>query len=136
MSATNEYVLLLHGDEAPWRDADEAARIAAYDEHEEFTRLCAERGHEIVGGAELRLSETSLVVRRRGDDVQVTEGPFTETIEQLGGFYQVRTADVRDLAQVAATIVGSGAVEIRPVVTADERPDLDADADAHAGAAR
>ncbi|WP_199423103.1 YciI family protein [Actinotalea solisilvae] len=123
MTTTQEYVLLLHGDEAGWRDADEAAIAEAYREHGEFSRLCAERGHEIVGGAELRLSETSLVVRRSGDAVQVTEGPFTETVEQLGGFYQVRTADVRDLAELAAMLVGTGAVEIRPVVPSSEQPD-------------
>ncbi len=119
-----EYVVLLHGAEALWRDADEAARVEAYAEHGEFTRLCEEHGHEIVGGAELRLSETSIVVRRRDGDVQVTEGPFTETIEQLGGFYQIRTSDVADLARLTALLVGSGAAEIRPVVPAEERPDM------------
>lgn len=120
-----EYVVLLHGAEAPWREADEAARVAAYAEHGEFTRLCEEHGHEIVGGAELRLSETSIVVRRRDGDVQVTEGPFTETVEQLGGFYQVRTSDVADLARLTALLVGSGAAEIRPVVPAEERPEME-----------
>lgn len=120
MSA-QEYVVLLHGDEAPWREADDAARTQAYREHGEFSRLCAEHGHEIVGGAELRLSETSLVVRRRDADVLVTEGPFTETVEQLGGFYQVRTADVADLARLCALIIGDGAAEIRPIVTDEDR---------------
>lgn len=123
MTTTQEYVLLLHGDESGWRDADEATIAEAYREHGEFSRLCAERGHEIVGGAELRLSETSLVVRRREGAVQVTEGPFTETVEQLGGYYQIRTADVRDLAELAAMLVGTGAIEIRPVVPSSEQPD-------------
>lgn len=118
-----EYVVLLHGDETSWREADEAARVEAYAEHGEFSRLCAERGHEIVGGAELRLSDTSIVVRRRDGDVQVTEGPFTETVEQLGGFYQVRTSDVADLARLCGMLVGSGAAEIRPVVPQEEYPE-------------
>ena len=117
-----DYVLLLHGDETEWREADEEARTRAYAEHDEFTRLCGERGHEITGGAELRLSETSLLVRRRGDDVSVTEGPFTETVEQLGGYYEIRTSDVHDLARLAGMLVGSGTIEIRPVVPAEEQP--------------
>ncbi len=123
---TQEYVLLLHGDEAPWREADEAARVQAYAEHGEFSRLCGERGHEIVGGAELRLSETSRVVRRRDGQVQVTEGPFTETVEQLGGYYVIRTADVDDLARLAGMLAGTGAVEIRPTVPASEQPEVTA----------
>lgn len=119
---TQDYVLLLHGDETEWRDADAEAQARAYAEHGEFSRLCAERGHEITGGAELRLSETSLLVRRRGDETSVTEGPFTETVEQLGGYYEIRTSDVQDLARLAGMLVGSGTIEIRPVVPAEEQP--------------
>ncbi|WP_182112393.1 MULTISPECIES: YciI family protein [unclassified Actinotalea] len=122
MSTTRDYVLLLHGDEREWRDADEAAVAQAYGEHDEFSRLCGERGHEILGGEELRLSETSLVVRSREGEVQVTEGPFTETVEQLGGYYVIRTADVQDLARLAAMLAGTGAVEIRPIVRPTDQP--------------
>lgn len=123
---SQEYVLLLHGDEEPWRSADEATRVGEYARHGEFSRLCTERGHEIVGGAELRLSETSRVVRQRDGVAQVTEGPFTETVEQLGGYYVVRSADVEDLAQLAAMLAGTGAVEIRPVVPPSEQPEVTA----------
>jgi hypothetical protein len=122
---TREYVVLLHGDEAVWREADEATRLEAFATHGEFTRLCGERGHTITGGAELAESRTSHVVRRGKDGAaQLTEGPFTETVEQLGGYYVIETADVEDLAQLVAMLIDddSGVVEIRPAVPASEQP--------------
>ena len=125
---TREYVVLLHGDEAVWREADEATRLQAFATHGEFTRLCGERGHTITGGAELAESATSHVVRLGpGRTPQVTEGPFTETVEQLGGYYVIETADVADLAQLVAMLIDddSGVVEIRPVVPSSEQPTPD-----------
>lgn len=125
---TREYVVLLHGNEAVWREADEATRLKAYETHGEFSRLCAERGHSITGGAELAESTTSHVVRLGpGRTPHVTEGPFTETVEQLGGYYVIETADVADLAQLVAMLIDddSGVVEIRPVVPASEQPTPD-----------
>lgn len=122
---TREYVVLLHGNEAVWREADEATRRKAYETHGEFSRLCTERGHVITGGAELAESTTSHLVRLGRDRTpQVTEGPFTETVEQLGGYYVIETADVADLAQLVAMLIDddSGVVEIRPVVPASEQP--------------
>lgn len=125
---TREYVVLLHGDEAVWRAADEATRRRAYETHGEFSRLCGERGHTITGGAELAESRTSLLVRRGPDRAaQVTEGPFTETVEQLGGYYVIETADVDDLARLVAMLIddASGVVEIRPVVPSTDQPTTD-----------
>ncbi|NCT92439.1 hypothetical protein GXB85_16000 [Cellulomonas sp. APG4] len=113
-----EYVLLLHGDESVWANATEAEQLAAYELHGEFARLCGERGHRITGGAELEPAATSLLVRQEpGGEPQVTEGPFAETVEQLGGYYVIATADVQDLARIAGMLVtGDGTVELRPTV--------------------
>ncbi|WP_258725580.1 YciI family protein [Cellulomonas sp. NS3] len=120
-----EYVVLLHGDERVWAEADEAARAAAYAAHGRFMELCAERGHTVTGGAELAPAATSLLVRVTGAEGSpvVTDGPFLETVEQLGGYYQIATDDVRDLARLAAELLlgpEDGTVEIRPVVTGGE----------------
>lgn len=116
------YVLLLHGDEAVWQNATEEDRRRAYAVHGEFARRCDERGHRITGGAELEAAATSLVVRQRpGGPPQVTEGPFTETVEQLGGYYVIETADVADLARLAGMLVaGDGTAELRPVAPTPE----------------
>ena len=120
-----EYVVLLHGDERVWADADEDARAAAYAAHGRFMELCAERGHTVTGGAELAPAATSLLVRVTGAQGSpvVTDGPFLETVEQLGGYYQVATDDVHDLARLAAGLLlgpEDGTVEIRPVVAGGE----------------
>lgn len=134
-----EYVVLLHGDERVWADADEAARATAYAAHGRFMELCAERGHTVTGGAELAPAATSLLVRvtdAEGSPV-VTDGPFLETVEQLGGYYQVATDDVHDLARLAAGLLLSpedGTVEIRPVVPDGGADEAAADAPAHATA--
>ncbi|GEA86825.1 YciI family protein [Cellulomonas cellasea] len=134
-----EYVVLLHGDERVWAEAEEAARATAYAAHGRFVEQCEERGHTITGGAELAPAGTSLLVRvpEVGGAPVVTDGPFLETVEQLGGYYQVRTDDVHDLARlVAGLLLGpeDGTVEIRPVVTEGETEAAGADVAARATA--
>lgn len=116
---TQQLVLMLHGDEAVWQHATEADRRRAYAAHEEFARRCAERGHRIIGGAEVAPAAAALVVRQQpGGAPEISEGPFTRTVEQLGGYYVVETPDARDLARLAGLLVtGGGAAELRPVVT-------------------
>jgi hypothetical protein len=109
------YVLLLRGDEATWEAADAAAQAAAYVDHEAFAAACAERGHTVVGGEELQPAGTALVVRLGDDGVVVADGPYAETVEQLGGYYVIETDDVQDLARLVRTIMWPGdVVEIRP----------------------
>ncbi|AEE44945.1 YciI family protein [Cellulomonas fimi] len=124
---SQRYVVLLRGDEAAWDAADEQTRAAAYEDHGAFAEECARRGHVVVGGEELQAAASALVVRRtpaaddgRGelDDVTVTEGPYVETAEQLGGYYVVETDDVQDLARLVRTIMWPGdVVELRPVAS-------------------
>lgn len=110
------WVVLLHGDEKAWETADEATRTAAYADHDAFTTACAEHGHTIVGGHELASSSRAVVVRNGTDGPVVTDGPYAETVEQMGGYYVVETDDVQDLARLVVTVLGPGEVaEIRPV---------------------
>lgn len=117
-----EYVVLLIGDEAVWADADEKTRAEIFARHEEFSRLLEERGHTITGGAELTHSQATKQVRRAADgSVTITDGPYTESVEQLGGFYSVRSDDLDDLLQICAVLAdGDGAVEVRPAVEHSE----------------
>lgn len=116
-----EYVILIVGDAERWWTAMSEEELRhAYSEYGRFGEELTKRGHKITGGAELhRPSEA----KRIAPDGTVTEGPFAETAEQVGGFYQVDTEDVDDLLEVCQilTAVGEG-IEIRRVVTADERP--------------
>ena len=113
---TTTYAVLLPGDERPWAQADDETRARVYARHEEFQRLLAERGHEMTGGAELAHSATARTVRGARGAVTVTEGPYAETVEQLTGFYLVRTDDLDDLLDLCGLLTGGDAVEVRAVV--------------------
>ena len=92
-----EYAILLPGDESRWAAATDEQRAEAYARHGEFAAALAARGHTITGGAELTHSKDAKVVRGDAGNVTVTDGPYAETVEQLTGFYVVRTDDVDDL---------------------------------------
>ena len=110
-----EYVVLLPGDEDAWEQSSADRKSAVYEVHREFMRLLEERSHVLTGGAELAHSRRSWVVRRDGDRPVVTEGPYTESAEQLTGFYLVRTDDLDDLLQLVGMLADAdGPVEVRP----------------------
>ena len=114
------WTLLLWGDPTLCTDLE-----AAYAAHERFAQDCAAQGHEILGGEELQEGSTSRLLRVGDTGPVVTDGPFAETTEQLGGFYLVRTADPDGLLRLAAPLVapggvGGGTLELRPVAHAAE----------------
>ncbi|WP_273653474.1 YciI family protein [Cellulomonas fimi] len=118
------YLVMLRGDQATW-DAwtdDDMARNST--RHAELARRAPARGHTIVGGEELTHPGQSLVVRRSTDGTgTVSDGPYTELVEQVGGYYLVETDDVRDLAALLAETLAED-VEIRGFV--DHSADLPA----------
>ncbi|QCB94832.1 YciI family protein [Cellulomonas shaoxiangyii] len=116
MADARTYLVMLWGDEAPWVAATPEQRAAAFADHGRFSDACAAGGHEILGGEELDTARTSTLVRPGGDGTEVVDGPYTETVEQLGGFYLVRTADLAGLQALVPIIMDGGTVEIRPVV--------------------
>ncbi len=69
------------------------------------------------GGAELSRSATATTVRGDGAGATVTDGPFAEAAEQLGGFYLVEAADLDDAIALARALP-EGIVEVRPVAPA------------------
>ncbi|HET6653988.1 MAG TPA: YciI family protein [Nocardioides sp.] len=114
---TTTYVILLPGDESRWESASAEHRAAMYGVHQEFSDLLAARGHKVTGGAELTHSREAKVVRRTGDSIDVTDGPYAESVEQLTGFYLVESDDLDDLLRIASMLGGEdGAVEVRAAV--------------------
>ena len=112
-----QYVVLIPGDEAVWAAASDEQRAAMYQRHAEFAQLLAERGHKVTGGAELSHSSGAKVVRRSGESLTVTDGPYAETTEQLTGFYVVESEDLDDLLQVVGHLAGAeDALEVRACV--------------------
>lgn len=115
-----QYALLIYGDEKQWRTASQADNAAMYAEYEKFGKMLEERG-AIRGGAELNSTSTATTVRATGGDTLVTDGPFAETTEQLGGFYLVEAANLDEAIEFAKALP-AGTVEVRPLVTQQERP--------------
>jgi hypothetical protein len=112
-----KYLLLIYGQEKQWLDmsATEAQNIQM--EFGTFTQ-------ELIQSGALRASEalqpvaTATTVRVREGKTMVTDGPFAETKEQLGGFYLIEAADLDAAIAWAAKIPGAryGCIEVRPVV--------------------
>ena len=116
-SASTTYAVLLPGDESVWEAASAEEKAAIYARHEEFSRLLAERGHTIVGGAELTHSRTAKTVRVNGSGAVVSDGPYAEAVEQLSGFYLVQSDDLDDLLELCGLLAGvDGGVEVRATV--------------------
>jgi hypothetical protein len=112
---------------------DEDRRISATPEQQqEMTQaygVVTQEMHEkgvFVAGDGLYPTPTATTVRVRDGDRDVTDGPFAETKEQLGGFYVLDVKDLDEAIEWAAKIPGSqfGAVEIRPVMVYDEAGNL------------
>jgi hypothetical protein len=94
--------------------AEEAARH--YDEYRQFTDAIRASGH-YVSCNRLLPPEAGVTVRVRHGETLVTDGPFVETKEQMGGYYVIDAVDMNEAIQIAARIpaVRVGSVEVRPV---------------------
>lgn len=103
---------LIYSDESRWEAADEKEREEMYERYRAFAAVAAAK---IVDGAELAPTSAATTVRVRDGQTVVTDGPFAETKEALGGFFLLDCSDLDDAAQVAAQIpaAASGAVELR-----------------------
>lgn len=117
-----EYMIVIVGDaDRWWTTMTPEQRAAGYAEYERFSQELTARGHRITGGAELhRSSETKRIAPGTST---VTDGPYAEAVEQIGGFYLVETDDLDDLLQCCTIITALGeGVEVRRTVTPEERP--------------
>ncbi len=110
------YLCLIYQDEARWQAMSQAESAAVMREYYDFNDDVRESGHYLASEP-LQPTETATTVRVRDGRRLVTDGPFAETKEQLGGFYLIEAADLDDAIDVAARIPGAraGSVEIRPI---------------------
>src|ERR1700704_4941715 len=110
------YLLLIYGVEAESLAPNPADAQAMSDAYSVFTERIAKSG-VLRGGDALEVVATATTVRVRGGEVVVTDGPFAETKEQLGGYYLVECDDLDAAIEIAAGIPGAvqGSIEIRPI---------------------
>lgn len=115
-----EYMVVMVGDAEMWAAMSAQERADTESEHARFSAEVSRRGHRITGGAELHAPTEGRTVHPGGQ--QVTDGPFTETAEQVGGFYLVESEDLEDLTECCRIIAALGdAIEIRRTVSPEER---------------
>jgi hypothetical protein len=112
-----KYALLIYGSETSWDTVTDEERQMLYKEYDAFAHEGVERG-VMLGGEELSRVSSATTVRVRGGEALVTDGPFAETKEQLGGFFLLECKDVDEAIEMAAKIPGarSGSIEVRPCV--------------------
>jgi hypothetical protein len=109
-----KYLLLIYSDE---NALSEAEREQCYGESLQLAHQINSSGH-YLGAAPLHPTSTATSVRVREGKRFVTDGPFAETREQLGGFFMIDAKDLDQAIAVAERIpmARRGTVEVRPVV--------------------
>jgi hypothetical protein len=120
-----KYAFTIYGDESQRESATPEEMAAMSQAYGEFTQEVQAKGIYLAGEG-LYATPTATTVRVRGGERNVTDGPYAETKEQLGGFYVLDCKDLDDAIEWAAKIPGSqfGSVEIRPVMVYDEAGNL------------
>jgi hypothetical protein len=112
-----QYLLLIYTNETQANDRSPEDKQRMYAEYGEFTKGIVASGHFKAGDA-LQSVSTATTVRVRDGKQLVTDGPFAETREQLGGYYLIEAKDLDEARGIAARIPGAklGSIEVRPVM--------------------
>lgn len=109
-----KYMLLIYGAEDAWNEGE---RQECYQESTQLTQQLHAAG-KFLGASPLYPVATATSVRVRDGKRMVTDGPFAETREQLGGYFLIEAKNLDEALDVAGRIPGArkGTVEVRPVV--------------------
>jgi hypothetical protein len=120
-----KYALTIYNEEAGWDDLSEEEQQAVTQAYGVVTQEMQEKG-VMVAGEGLYPTQTATTVRVRDGEKNVTDGPFAETKEQLGGFYVLDVKNLDEAIEWASKIPGAqrGSIEIRPVMVFDEAGNL------------
>jgi hypothetical protein len=107
-----QYLALIYGDEARWAELSPEQREQQMGEY-----MALSQADVTKGGNELDSTATATTVRVRGDETLVTDGPFAELKETLGGYYVFECDSIHEACTWAAKIPAAryGAIEVRPV---------------------
>ncbi|OLE00028.1 MAG: hypothetical protein AUG91_05230 [Actinobacteria bacterium 13_1_20CM_4_69_9] len=105
-------LVLIYGDEEKW---DALTPEEAEDVHTHHRAFAAVAAAKLVNGAELAATQTATTVRVRDGQTVVTDGPFAETKEVLGGFYLLDCNDLEEAAELSSQLIEArtGAIELR-----------------------
>ena len=117
-----KYMLLIYADEQVWTDGE---REQCYKDSTDLTHELKASG-QYLGASPLQSVSTATSVQVRNGRRLITDGPFAETREQLGGYFMVEAKDLDDAISIAGRIPAAkkGTVEIRPVVEIPNLPEV------------
>jgi hypothetical protein len=115
-----KYILLMYAEEGAWPPDEH--RIAVQESVDLCHKLNAKG--QYLGAAPLHPPSTATCVRVRDGKRIVSDGPFAETKEQLGGYFLIDVEDLDEAIAIAAQVPGSrrGTAEIRPIVELSDLP--------------
>lgn len=115
-----KYMLLIYSEENAWTESE---REDCYAESVQLTHQLQANG-QYLGAAPLQPISTATSVRIRNGKRLVTDGPFAETREQLGGYFLIDARDLNEAINIAGRLptVHKGTVEIRPIVELEGLP--------------
>lgn len=118
-----KYMLICYDDESAWQQAGDSALSQARNEAVELAHEIHEQG-QYLAASPLQPVSTATSVRIRNGKRLVSDGPFAETREQLGGFYLIDVPDLDSAIRIAERHPGArlGTVEIRPIVEMEGLP--------------
>ena len=108
-----QFLLLIYDNEQRFAKGYDPSEL------DKYRAFGTEHAAAIKGGNALQPTQAAATVRVRDGKPVVTDGPFAETKEQLGGYYLVEAADRAAAAAIAAKIPGArfGSIEVRPIMT-------------------
>jgi len=109
-----QYMLLVYDTAGAWPELTEEEMGAVYSEYAAVSQNKATKH-----SAQLKGTEEAKTVRIKDGQTLVTDGPFAETKEQLGGYYLVEASSIDEAAKLAEQIPSArfgGSVEVRPIV--------------------
>jgi len=112
-----KYLLLIYQNEKEWAAHTEAEVQKMYAEYGQLRQQLTASG-QFMGGSQLQPIATASSVRVRDGKELITDGPFAETHEQLGGYFLIEAKNLDEALAIAARIPSAreGTVEVRPIV--------------------
>lgn len=113
---TQQYLCLIYSNEADRAQQTPEQGAAYIGAYRAFTQSIIESGNFVAGDA-LQPIATATSVRVRNGETLITDGPFAETKEQLGGYYLINAKDLDEALAIAARIptANHGTIEVRPI---------------------
>lgn len=113
-----QYMILIYDSETALRSRSQAEIGQMVTAYQKFTQEIVSAGN-FKAADRLQPTTAATTVRRREGKTLITDGPFAETKEQLGGYYLVEAKDLDEAISIAARIPSaeSGSIEVRPIMT-------------------